>query len=102
MDFVEGNAEITATADFVTRHLLNLGADADHDVYQFAGAVGLGAPVHLGIGENPIIFVHWRTAQHYTGTRMLKDMHWRSVHVSTSFVYRMQTECVSSTVRARL
>ena len=74
--FVEGNAEIAATADFISRHLLILGDDPDHDVYIFAGAIGLGAPAHLGVDEIPIILAHHRTAQHYTGTRILTNRPW--------------------------
>jgi hypothetical protein len=73
--YVEGNAEIAATADFISRHLLILGDDPDHYVYIFAGAIGLGAPVHLGVDEIPIIVAHHRTAQHYTGTRTI-DRPW--------------------------
>ena len=68
--YVQGNAEIAATSDFISRHLLILGADADHDVYVFAGAIGLGAPAHIGVDENPIIISHWHTSQHYTATRL--------------------------------
>jgi hypothetical protein len=46
--YVEGNAEIAATADFISRHLLILG-DFFHDVYIFSEAIGLGAPAHLGV-----------------------------------------------------
>ena len=74
--YVEGNAEIAATADFISRHLLILGANADHDVYEFAGAIGLGAPAHLGSDEDPIIIAHWRTSQHFTGTRNIISSQW--------------------------
>ena len=47
--YVEGNAEIAANADFISRHILILGADINHDVYIFAGAIGLRAPAHLRI-----------------------------------------------------
>ena len=74
--YVQGNAEIAATSDFIARHLLILGADADHDVYVFAGAIGLGAPAHLGMDEAPIIIAHWRTSQHYTSTRLIIMRPW--------------------------
>jgi len=69
--YVEGNAEIAATADFISIHLLILGADSNHDVYIFAGAIGLGAPAHLGVDESPIVIAHCRNGQHYTRTRIL-------------------------------
>lgn len=46
--YVEGNAEIAAAADFISRHILILGADSNHDVYIFA-AQGLLAWVCLRI-----------------------------------------------------
>ena len=44
-----------------------------HDVYIFAGAIaiGLGAPVHLGFDESPVITAHCHITQHYTRTRQL-------------------------------
>ena len=62
--YVEGNAELAATADYISRHILILGADEHRDVYLFAGAIGLGAPVHLADDEAPIIVAHWRDMQH--------------------------------------
>ena len=59
--YVEGNAEIAATSDFISRHILILGADSNHDVYIFAGAIGLGAPAHLGVDESPVIIAHSAT-----------------------------------------
>lgn len=38
---------IAATADFVSRHLLTLGADQDRDIYVYAGSIGLEVPVQL-------------------------------------------------------
>jgi hypothetical protein len=64
--YVEGNAEIAATADFISRHLLILGDDSSHDVYIFAGAIGLGAPAHLGVDESPVIIAHCRTTHTYS------------------------------------
>ena len=52
--YEEGDDEITATAYFISRHLLTMGDDPDHDVYIFAGAIGLGAPAHLDVDEIPI------------------------------------------------
>ena len=74
--YVEGNAEIAAAADFISRHLLILGADSDHDVYIFAGAIGLGEPVNLGVDESPIIIAHCRTTLHYTRTRIMIQRPW--------------------------
>jgi hypothetical protein len=74
--YVEGNAEIAAAADFISRHLLILGADSDHDVYIFAGAIGLGEPANLGVDESPIIIAHCRTTQHYTRTRIMIQRPW--------------------------
>ena len=65
--YVEGNAEVAATADYIGRHILILGADSARDVYIFAGSIGLGAPIDLG-DEQPIL-AHWLDLQHYTGTR---------------------------------
>ena len=45
-------------------------------MYVFAGAIGLGAPSHFGIDENPIVIAHWRTSEHYTGTRTKVDRLW--------------------------
>ncbi len=59
--YVEGNAEIAATADFISRHLLILGVDSNHDIYVFAGALGLGAPAHLAVDESLIIMVHFNS-----------------------------------------
>lgn len=73
--YVEGNAEIPATADYITRHILILGAREDLDVYIFAGSIGNGTPVQLD-NETPIILAHWRSSQHYTGTAPLDVMPW--------------------------
>ena len=73
--YVEGNAEIAATSDFISRHILILGADSNHDVYIFAGAIGLGAPAHLSVDKSPVIIAHCHTTQHYTRTRIL-DYPW--------------------------
>ena len=89
-----------STADFISRHLLILGDDPDHYVYIFAGAIGLGAPVHLGVDEIPIIVAHHRTAQHYTGTRTI-DRPW-SVPESMSFVNRMRVQHISWSLRVQL
>ena len=59
--YVEGNAEIAVAADFISRHILILGADSNHHVYIFAGAIGLGAPAHLGVDESPVIIAHSAT-----------------------------------------
>ena len=59
--YVEGNAEIAVVADFISRHILILGADSNHHVYIFAGAIGLGAPAHLGVDESPLIIAHSAT-----------------------------------------
>ena len=67
----EGNAEIAATADFISRHILIFGADSYHDVYIFVGAIGLGAPAHLGVDESPVIIAHCHTTHLYTCTRIL-------------------------------
>jgi len=45
--YVQGKCKNRCTSDFISRHLLILGAD--HDVNVLAGAIGLGAPAHLGI-----------------------------------------------------
>ena len=74
--YVEGNAEIAATADCISRHILILGADSNHDVYIFAGAIGLGAPAHLGVDESPIIIAHCHSTQHYTLTRIMLHHPW--------------------------
>ena len=76
--YVEGNVEIAATADFISRHLLILGDDSNHDVYIFAGAIGLGAPAHLGVDESPIITAHCHITQHYTRTRIILQPPWRA------------------------
>ena len=76
--YVEGNAEIAATADLISRHLLILGVDSNHDVYIFAGAIGLGAPAHLGVDESPIIIAHCHITQHYTRTRIILQPPWRA------------------------
>ena len=54
-----------------------LGDDPDHDVYIFAGAIGLGAPAHLGVDEISIILAHHRTAQLYMRTRII-DRPWHA------------------------
>ena len=53
--YVEGNAEIAVVADFISRHILILGADSNHHVYIFAGAIGLGAPAHLGVDPSSLL-----------------------------------------------
>ena len=69
--YVEGNSEIAAAADFISRHLLIFGADANHDVYIFAGDIGLGAPAHLGFDESPVIIAHCPITHYCTRTRQL-------------------------------
>ena len=44
---VEGNAEIVANSDFISRHILILGADINHDLYIYSQ--GLLAWEHLRI-----------------------------------------------------
>lgn len=73
--YVEGNAEIPATADYISRHILILGADEHRDVFVFAGSIGNGAPVQLD-NESPIIVAHYRTSQHYTGTAPCDAIPW--------------------------
>ncbi len=55
-----------------------LGDDSNHDVYIFAGAIGLGAPAHLGVDKSPIIIAHCHITQHYTRTRIILEPPWRA------------------------
>ncbi len=64
--FVVGNGEVAATADFIGRYIIILGATEGHDVYIHAGHLGLGAPMDLGLEEDAIAVAHWRDARHYT------------------------------------
>ena len=73
--YVEGNAEMAATADFISRHILILGAREDLDVYIFAGSIGNGVPVQLD-NETPIIVAHLGSSEHYTGTAPIDLMPW--------------------------
>jgi hypothetical protein len=102
---VEGNAEIVANSDFISRHILILGADINHDVYIFAGAIGLGAPAHLGVDDSPIILAHCHQTQHYTRTYILHHPWNASKGAKPAlkiFVDRMRVRQNSLSVRVQL
>ena len=103
--YVEGNAEIAANADFISRHILIYEADINSDVYIFAGAIGLGAPAHLGVDESPIILAHCHQTQDYTRTHILHHPWNASKGAKPAlkiFVDRMRVRQNSLSVRVQL
>ena len=70
--YVEGNSlKSLPPLTLFFRHLLIFGADANHDVYIFAGTIGLGAPAHLDFDESPVIIAHCPITHYCTCTRQL-------------------------------
>jgi hypothetical protein len=104
--YVEGNAEIAAAADFISRHLLIFGADANHDVYIFAGDIGLGL-LRTSVSMKVLSSLHTAPSHiivHVLGNFIILGVLHKeqSVPESKSFVDRMRVRQNSLSVRVQL
>jgi len=65
--YIEGNANVAATGDYVGRHILILSVYLARDIHFLLILLASARPSILD--EQPIILAHWRDLQRYTYTR---------------------------------
>ena len=103
---MEGNAEIAAAADLISRYLLIFGADANHDVYIFAGDIGLGL-LRTSVSMKVLSSLHTAPSHiivHVLGNFIILGVLHKeqSVPESKSFIDRMRVRQNSLSVRVQL
>ena len=69
--YVEGNAEIAATADFLGRDIYIFAGNKENDVFIRAG--NLGALTTGDAKGKTIMIAHFLNGEHYTGVRRIQD-----------------------------